>query len=68
MSDEESTCSTATMDSMHSGEDDDPEEGDDDRHDDNDDDDDDDENENDPLILSPPKDRTAFIDLETAGN
>ena len=65
MSDEESTCSTATMDSMHSGEDDDPEEGDDDLHDDHDDDD---ENENDPLISSPPHDRTTFIDLETAGN
>lgn len=64
MSDEESTCSTATMDSMHSGEDDDPEEGDDDLHDDHNDDD---ENENDPLISSPPNDRTAFIDLETAG-
>ena len=57
MSDEESTCSTATMDSIHSGDEveEDGEQGD---HDDN---------ENDPLISSP-SNRNAFIDddLEAA--
>jgi drug/metabolite transporter (DMT)-like permease len=68
ISDEESTCSTATMDSINSGDDVEEEDKDIDIDEDEEENEvaDDDDNENDPLISPSSTKSDAFIDLEAS--